>query len=91
LGDLAVLVDPEEAVFEFLRVWVVAGLVDPDGDGEGVLFGGFLEAEDQGWFIDGLAELLWLFGTAGEVIGGFGEEDSLGDVSCVILLGRLNV
>jgi hypothetical protein len=48
LGDLAVLIDPEEAVFEFLRVWVVAGLVDPDGDGEGVLFGGFLEAENQG-------------------------------------------
>jgi len=48
LGDLAVLIDPEKAVFEFLRVWVVAGLVDPDGDGEGVLFGGFLEAENQG-------------------------------------------
>jgi hypothetical protein len=48
LGDLAVLIDPEEAVLEFFRVRVVAGLVDPDGDGEGVLFGGFLEAENQG-------------------------------------------
>jgi hypothetical protein len=48
LGDLAVLIDPEEAVLEFFRVRVVAGLVDPDGDGEGVLFSGFLEAENQG-------------------------------------------
>lgn len=45
LGDLALLVDPEEGVFEFLRVCVVAGLVDSDGDGEGVLFGRFLKAE----------------------------------------------
>jgi len=78
LGDLAVLIDPEETVFEFLRVWVVAGLVDSNGDGEGVLFGGFLEAENEWRFVDGLAELLGLLRAAGEVVGGFGEEDGLG-------------
>jgi hypothetical protein len=77
LGNLAVLIDPEEAVLEFLRVRVVAGLVDSDGDGEGVLFGGFLEAEDQGRFVDGFAELLGLFRAAGKVVGGFGKEDGL--------------
>jgi len=34
LCDLAILVDPEEAVLEFLGVGIVAGLVDSDGDGE---------------------------------------------------------
>jgi hypothetical protein len=51
--------------------------VDSDGDGEGVLFGGFLEAEDQGRFVDGFAELLGLFGAARKVVGGFGEKDGL--------------
>jgi len=77
LGDLAVLVDPEEGVFEFLRVKVVAGLVDSNGDGERVLFGGFLEAENQWRFVDGLAEFLRLFRASGEVVGGFREEDGL--------------
>jgi hypothetical protein len=77
LGDLAVFIDPEETVFEFLRVRVIAGLVDTDRDGKGVLFGRFLEAENKWRFVDGLAELLGLFGTAGEVVGGLGEEDGL--------------
>ena len=77
LRDLALFVDPEEGVFEFLRVWVVARLVDSDGDREGVLFGGFLEAENEWRFVDGFAEFLRLFGAAGEVVGGLREEDGL--------------
>lgn len=43
-----------------------------------MLFGGFLEAEDEWRFVDGLAELLGLFGAAGEVVCGLRKEDSLG-------------
>jgi hypothetical protein len=77
LGDLAILVDPEEAVFELLRVRVVARLVDPDGDGKGVLFGGFLQSQDQGRLVDGFAEFLRFFGAAGKIVGGLREKDGL--------------
>jgi hypothetical protein len=77
LRDLALLVDPEEGVFEFLRVRVVARLVDSDGDGKGVLFRRFLEAKNEWRFVDGLAELLGLLRTAGEVVGSLREEDGL--------------
>ena len=42
-----------------------------------MLFGGFLEAEDEWRFVDGFAEFLRLFGAAGEVVGGLREEDGL--------------
>ena len=51
--------------------------MDSHGDGKGVLFGGFLEAEDEWRFVDGFAEFLRLFGAAGEVVGGLREEDGL--------------
>lgn len=56
LGDLALLVDPELRVFEFRGVGVIAGFVDTDRDGKRVLFGKFLEAEDEWRFADWPAE-----------------------------------
>ena len=77
LGDLASLVDPEKGVLDFLRVGIVARLVDTDRDGERVLLGQFLKTENEGRLVDGRAELERLLRTLADVVCGLWQEDDL--------------
>jgi hypothetical protein len=77
LSDVAGFVDPELCVLDLLGVGIVAGLVDAYRDGERVLLGQLLEAEDEDRLVDGCAELEGLLGAMADVVGGLWEEDGL--------------